>query len=135
MLDLRDLRRPASPNHYLIAPAGSAGPAPDEPAPAFDLSASALYDLARRIVLAQPRTRLLEDAPKRLAFEARQRTPVWRFADDITIEALPLAERRATIVLYSRSRSGYWDLGVNRRRARRWLRQIVRGAAKNQDRP
>ena len=135
MLNLRDLRRPASPNHYLIAPEGFAGSRPDEAAPAFDLPAKELYDRARRLVLAEPRTTPLEDAPERLAFEVRQRTPVWRFPDDITIEALPIGERRATLALYSRARCGYWDFGVNRRRARRWLGRVVEGAGGRQDRP
>jgi uncharacterized protein (DUF1499 family) len=76
----------------------------------------------------------LEDAPERRVFEVRQRTPVWRFADDITIEALPLGERRATLLLYSRSRCGKGDFGVNRRRARRWVGRIVGNAGGRQDR-
>ncbi len=129
MLDLHSLKRPASPNHHLIAPEGFAGPQPDEPAPTFDLPAPALYALARRVALAEPRVRLLEEAPERLTFEARQRTPVWRLADDVTIEVLPLGDSRATLALYSRSRCGRGDFGVNRRRARRWLEQIVERAA------
>lgn len=119
MLDLRTLTRPTSPNHYLIGPRGFTGPAPDESAPEFDLTAARLYELARRLALSQPRTKLLEDAPESLSFEIRQRTKLWRFPDDITVEAVPLGEGRAALALYSRSRCGYSDFDVNRRRARR----------------
>ncbi len=135
MLDLHALIRPASPNHYLIAPDGFAGPKRDQPAPVFELPAEALYELARRIVLAEPRTDPLDDAPKGLAFEVRQRTWLWRFPDDITIAVRPLGEHRSTLVLYSRSRCGYGDFGVNRRRARRWLGRIAAGATMPQIRP
>ncbi|MSO69605.1 MAG: DUF1499 domain-containing protein [Alphaproteobacteria bacterium] len=128
MLDFHALKRPASPNTYLIAPQGFAGPPPDEPAPEFRLAAPALYELARRIALSQARTTLLEDAPQILAFEVRQRTWFWQFPDHITIAALPLGDSRASLALYSRSRYGYGDFGVNRRRAQRWLGQIA-GAA------
>lgn len=125
MLDLRTLTRPNSPNHHLIAPAGfSAAPA-DEEAPRFPLPARRLFELAREVVRRQPRTAILEESAERMVLEARQRTPVLRFADDVTIQVVAIGESRSTLALYSRSRVGYADFGVNRRRARAWLKEIA----------
>ena len=133
MLPLRTLTRPKSPNHYLIAPAGFGSAPADEEAPEFPLSGRRLFEIVRRVARRQRRTAVLEEAAEQMAIEARQRTPFLRFKDDVTIEVVPLGANRSTLALYSRSRVGYADFGVNRRRARAWLKEIARNAGADQE--
>ena len=133
MEDLRTLTRPKSPNHHLIAPAGFGAAAADEEAPPFPLPAPRLFEIARQVVRRQPRTAILVESTERMALEARQRTPLLGFADDVTIQVVPLGDNRSTLALYSRSRVGYADFGVNRRRARAWLREIANNAGAAQE--
>jgi uncharacterized protein (DUF1499 family) len=46
---------------------------------------------------------------------------VFGFVDRISCRAVPDGCDRSTLFAYSRSETGYWDLGVNRRRLRSWL--------------
>jgi uncharacterized protein (DUF1499 family) len=129
VLDLRTLVRPKSPNHYLVAPAGYGGAAADTEAPRFALAPAELAEVVRRVALGERRTALVGEARERLAIEVVQRTPVLRFPDSITIEVLPSEDGGATLALYSRSRYGYGDFGVNRRRVERWLGLIAQAVA------
>jgi len=133
MIELRTLKGPLSPNHYLIAPKDFIGPTADEEAPAFPIPAAQLLRIIRAVVSAQPRTAILEESATRMTLEACQRTPLLGFKDSVTIEAMPLGEHRSTLALYSRSRVGYSDFGTNRRRARAWLREITKNAAAAQE--
>lgn len=48
-------------------------------------------------------------------------TRIFRFRDDVHVQFLQLGPRQSTLALYSASRTGYWDLGTNRRRVEDWL--------------
>ncbi len=68
----------------------------------------------RRALLLQPRVRIERDTGKYLHAEARSR--LFRFVDDV--EFLLVANERL-IHVRSASRTGYSDLGVNRKRVER----------------
>jgi len=53
-----------------------------------------------------------------------QKSALFRFADDIDVQAIPVDGGKSALAIYSRSRVGYSDLGVNRKRIERWLSQI-----------
>jgi uncharacterized protein (DUF1499 family) len=44
----------------------------------------------------------------------------------VQAEVVALGTERSGLVLDSRSRFGWWDLGVNRRRVTRWLDDLQR---------
>jgi uncharacterized protein (DUF1499 family) len=56
-----------------------------------------------------------------------QRSRIIGFPDYITVKAVPmetgLPEAGAGLIVYSRSRYGYGDFGVNRARVEAWLMQ------------
>lgn len=131
MLDLKALTRPRSPNHHFLAPKGFSGAPSDGEAPRFTLPPGELFARLRKVVLGQPRTTLREEAVDRLSLEVRQRTPLFRFPDDVTITVLP-ADGGSTLAIYSRSLCGRGDFGTNRRRVAAWLDAIKREAASNQ---
>jgi uncharacterized protein (DUF1499 family) len=74
---------------------------------------AAVWEAARRLVAALPRTRIVDSADFYLRAEARSR--VFRFVDDLE---LLLDPESGTLAARSAARLGYSDRGVNRRRVR-----------------
>lgn len=74
-----------------------------------------------------PRITVVDDTPS--GMELIQRTALLRFADDIAVAYVDLPRGRSSIALFSRSRVGYSDFGVNRRRLRAWLDALKAGLA------
>jgi hypothetical protein len=123
-IDLRGLRPGRRPNHFFIAPVRYANLAVDATCPPLLLDADRLFALAVAVIERQPRVRRTAHDPvrRRAAFE--QRSAGLGFVDDIDIAAEPLGVAQAALAIYSRSRVGFWDFGVNRRRALGWLAEI-----------
>jgi uncharacterized protein (DUF1499 family) len=102
------------PNEYRIAPGGDVEPLilPEPPAE--------VADRLSRAALAEPRTELIAGrvAEGRMTFVQRSR--LMGFPDAVSVKVAPEgAGSRLTI--WSRSRYGHSDLGVNRARVERWL--------------
>ena len=124
MADLTDLataRPTGQPNCHLILPRGwGAGPAHRD-SPVFPVEAPALARAVAACLTATPRTEIVARAPDGLQFEAIERSRLFRFVDHVSVRAIPQGAGRSALALFSRSRVGYWDLGVNRKRAARLL--------------
>jgi uncharacterized protein (DUF1499 family) len=76
------------------------------------------------VVESEPRTKILAVSPDGLQIEAEQRSAVFGFVDRISTRFIALEPIRSTLVAYSRSQVGYWDLGANRRRLQLWLAKL-----------
>jgi len=125
-LDPLAVSRPASPNTFLAAAAGLTRAAPDVGVEDFPLPAPALAEAWVRVVRAQPRTEVLERGDDGLLVAAVQRSRVLGFVDDVAARAVPRGEGASTIAVYSRSRVGWHDMGVNRARVEAWLAALRR---------
>ncbi|MFI4987650.1 MAG: DUF1499 domain-containing protein, partial [Alphaproteobacteria bacterium] len=79
----------------------------------------------RAVVGREPRTEVVAVSPDGLRIEATQRTAICHFVDDISALCLPDGAGGAMIAIYSRSRVGFSDFGVNRRRVTRWLKRLA----------
>lgn len=124
-IDFAELVRPSKPNTYLVAPAELCQKAsPDEPSPQFGSDAAELFDRVLSVLRADRRYIEVEtdDAHHRIAAVAAT-SPI-RFLDDVDIAVLPSGDG-AVLAIYSRSRVGYSDLGVNRRRVQRLLAALA----------
>ena len=106
----KTLQRPASPNHWLVAPADYAI-RPDAAAPVFAVPAAALQQTKGAAIEAETVDGL------HIVFTSA----VFSFKDDVRVYFIPLSPQQSTLALYSASRVGYWDLGANRRRVEDWL--------------
>jgi uncharacterized protein (DUF1499 family) len=115
------LKRPGSPNDWLVAPADFVIK-PDAVAPRFRVSAAALFETFKSVVLQWKRITLIAQSERALHVVAT--TSLLRFEDDVWALFMPLAENEATLALYSASRVGYWDLGTNRRRLTAWIERL-----------
>ena len=122
-VDLQVFRRSPLPKDALAAPPGVCAARNDLAVPRFRLSKVALATRLRDIALAEPRARLIAEfsALDQMVFE--QRSPVFGFPDTIRMQIVTMSDG-VSAILYSRSRYGVWDLGVNRARLRRWLARL-----------
>jgi uncharacterized protein (DUF1499 family) len=120
-VDFTTLVRPSSPNTYLICPKDRCTAAPDEDGPTYAVPPAQLFERARTLLAAEPRTELVQDQPEALRLVLVQRSAFFRFPDTITLQVFPLPDGDATLAIYSQSNYGYGDFGVNKDRVRAWI--------------
>jgi len=125
LIDFAELERPKTPNTFLVAPPGLCRRATaDEAAPRFGAPAALVREAFRRVAERQPRVEAgaRDDALLQDAYV--QRSALFRFPDYIEARFIPLPDGGSTIAVYSRSKYGRSDLGVNRKRIGVWLTEL-----------
>ena len=120
------LKRPGSPNNWLVAPAGFAI-VPDAVAPAFNIPMRDLIDTFKVVPLRSKGVAVVEESAHAIHVVAT--TTLMRFKDDVWGLFIPIGENASTLALYSASRVGYWDLGTNRRRLKNWIERVQNALA------
>lgn len=126
-LDLRSVARAWSPNDALACPVGRCSAEADLEVPVYALTSEVLAALIHGIATAEPRT---EQVAESVALDQRiyvQRSETLGLPDIIRVQLVSLPEG-ASAILYSRARYGFWDIGVNRKRLRRWLATLEAAA-------
>ncbi len=120
------LTEPSSetPNSFRVAPAGTDVAKVDQEAEIYAASASVLSAALDTFILTQPRAVRVAGYPQDNFLTYAQRTENLKFPDYISIKVIELGENRSTIAIYSRSRYGYGDMGVNKDRVLRWLETL-----------
>lgn len=121
MNDLRKFSRSKKPNHYFVAPEGWSTAPIDDDCPAFAADWKTVLDALREVALTEQRTSVTDNDLVHRRIQFCQRSQVFRFPDDIKVEAIPLSEFITKLAVYSKARCGFSDLGVNKRRVKRWL--------------
>ena len=114
----------SSPNDYRVAPPEMTKQPVDTPAPVYDEKALILAQAWDDFVLSQNDTVRIAGLPSELMMTYVQRTPRLKVPDYITVKFIELEEMRTTVAIYSRSRYGYGDLGVNKARIDSWLKTL-----------
>ena len=102
--------------------------------PLFDLEPEDLGEIVRSIISAQARTEFVGEDPDIGQLVFVQRSRIFGFVDTIWIQTVDL-EPKVSLIMYSRSNVGFWDLGVNRRRVQTWLSEIETAAGSAQSKP
>lgn len=133
-MNFEELQLKPSPNQYLLCPNGMKIRAKsDDDSPVFDLPVADLQRVWREVALQQPRVAMIRDDREINQSEFVQRSLIFRFPDTVSVEFLVIDDAHSTCAVYSRSKYGYGDMGVNRRRIRKWVRlvqeEIARRAA------
>lgn len=121
-IDFATLKRPRTPNTFLMAPEGLCKQAKvDMAAPVYDVPAATLRNELLRVIIAQPRVShmLADEAEHYDDFVVR--SALFRFPDLVAIQTIEVGKKKSTLALYSRSVYGRSDLGVNRKRSLAWL--------------
>ncbi len=126
MINFSSLKLTRKPNQYLVAPEEFCQKAkPHKTPPVYNASAEELFQAWEKMIAEQPRTTLIKSDNAGLIFEYVQRTALMRFPDFITVQFLNIpGQNKATLAIYSRSKFGYRDFGVNRKRIENWLHQL-----------
>ena len=106
--------RSGNPNDYLLGPGG------DGPPLTSTLAPPALATRLDVVALAEPRTERIAGDPANGFVTYVQRSAVMGFPDAISVRVEPEGAG-SRLSIWSRSRFGKGDLGVNRRRVERWL--------------
>jgi uncharacterized protein (DUF1499 family) len=124
-IDFETLKRPRTPNTFLLAPEGLCKNAKiDMVAPVYGVPVAKLRQAFLSIAIAQPRTaHALADEPG-LYDDFVVRSALFGFPDLVSVKFLQLKGKTSTLALYSRSVYGRSDLGVNRRRSLAWLAEL-----------
>lgn len=110
---------PPTPNARILRPGAGAETLPVPP--------ERLAAIVAEVASAQPRTRLLAGEPGGMHTTWLQRSRLLGYPDYVSIRVLP-AEGGASLALFSRSRYGHSDLGVNAARAEEWMAAITERA-------
>ncbi len=117
------VQRQGNGNSVLVAPAGLAASTVDEEAPVYPVPPEELMMALDAAALSRPRVRRLAGEPAALFATYVERSTVMAFPDYISVRVLP-AEGGSTLAIYSRSRYGSNDWGVNRTRVSAWLEAL-----------
>jgi len=120
------LTEPSSetPNSYRVAPTGTEVERVDQDAFVYAESAEVIAKALDDYIVRQPRTERVAGYPQEQFLTYAQRTKTLKMPDYISIKVIPLGEERSTVAVYSRSRYGYGDLGVNKARVIQWLESL-----------
>ena len=114
---------PPTPNSYRVAPADAAVEA-DAVAAVHAMSASDLAAAFDRIARASDRVDVVGGSPADHFVTYVQTSALFGFPDYISVRFIELDEGQSTLSVFSRSRLGKSDLGVNKKRVESWLAQL-----------
>lgn len=94
--------------------------------PVFDMTAPELSKMFDDFALAQPRVKRIAATLQDQMITYVQRTKIIGYPDYITIKAIPVGAKQSKLEIFSRSRFGYSDWGVNKGRIKGWLLKLRR---------
>jgi uncharacterized protein (DUF1499 family) len=124
-LDFATLVAPKTPNWYLTAPKGLCRKAtPQDEAPIFPLTPDRLWDRLLTVVAREPRVTINDQDKAALYLDFTQVSLLFRFPDRVTMQILSAGEG-STLAIFSRSKYGRSDLGVNAKRVKRLLAALA----------
>ncbi len=103
-------------------------PDADPAAPVFGLGAGELARAFDAVALADVRTRRVAGSPEDLHVTYVQRSRVLGFPDLVSVRFLDREDGGSTLAIFSRSRFGRSDFGVNRARVEKWLADLPASA-------
>lgn len=124
VVDFATLQRTAVPNQYLLCPKDMCTTETDGAAPVFDLPVEQLQAAWDAMIAEQPRVQVLRRDVTGVQIDYVQRSRMLRFPDLITVRFVAVDDTHATLAIYSRSKYGAGDFGVNRARIEEWLAKL-----------
>jgi len=113
-----------TPNSYRMAPEGLTEKRIDIISPIYSENALTIAQAFDEFALRQRSTVRIAGFPAELMMTYVQRTERLKFPDYISIKFIDLGDNTSTIAVYSRSRYGYADQGVNKARVDRWVKTL-----------
>ncbi len=117
-VDPMTVERPDAENFYLLRPEGG-----DGPAPVFDTTPETLASAFQALADAMPRSSLIQGSAAAGHMTVMVRSQLMGFPDFVTVKVMAV-EGGSTLAVFSRSKYGYSDLGVNKARVEDWLAEL-----------
>ena len=120
-IEFSELQLPNKKNYYLMCPNDFCKDM-SAISPVFKVAVKKLQQITELVISQQPRIKLLINQPGYIA--VTQYSWFWHFPDLVDIKFLAIDDTSSSFIIYSRSKYGYYDFGVNQRRVRDWVEQI-----------
>ncbi len=114
---------PSTPNSYRVAPAGATTDA-DAVSPTFPMPVAALATAFDRVARASGNVDVVGGSPEGGFVTYVQSSKLFGFPDYISVRFIEIDAATSTLAVFSRSRLGQSDLGVNKKRVTSWLSQL-----------
>lgn len=121
---LETLRRRSTPNDALACPPAFCLARSDLTPPVYAVPVQQLQTAFATMIVSEPRVVRVASNDATMTERYVQRTSWLGFPDTIAVRFLDRPEGASTLALYSRSKFGEGDLGVNRARIERWLAKL-----------
>lgn len=119
------LVRRMTPNDALACPPGTCETPVDLVSPVFRMPAEDLRTAFTAMIATEPRIVTVDSNDETLTDRYIQRSALLGFPDTIVVRFISLPGGNSSLALYSRSRFGKGDMGVNRARLERWLAALA----------
>ncbi len=116
--------QPLKPHSFRVAPPLLTTQPVDMPAPVYTANPTLMAKAFDDFVLNQPKTERIAGSPEEGWMTYVQRSPRLNFPDYISVKFIDLNGGNSTVAVFSRSRFGYGDMGVNEERVTTWLRTL-----------
>ena len=127
LINFKELVLKNTRNQYLVLPKNFISKSkPNLISPVFKCNVNELQSVFIEFINSQNRIRNIVLDKKNYKFSCIQSTRVFRFPDIIDFEFLSINIDYSSVAIYSRSRYGYYDFNVNKRRVMLWLDEISR---------
>lgn len=123
-IDIRALQERTKSNDALACTAGLCIVTADFESPPFAVSVDELLRIAETVIGNEPRTTLVAKDKNLRQLVFVQRSRIFRFPDTVWIQGIQI-DTGSSVIIYSRSKYGLSDLGVNKKRVRVWLTKLT----------
>lgn len=117
------LTEPSSPtpNSYRVAPPNLTDEQVDRVAPVYLANPSLMAKAFDDFVLSRLKVKRIAGSPEEGWMTYVQKSPKLNLPDYISVKFIDLTGGRSTVAIYSRSRFGHGDMGVNEARVSSWM--------------
>lgn len=126
-IDFSDFDAPSRPNYYLMCPeqvTPKCSVEPHEASPVFDVPAHVLIKLWREVIDHRQRVTLMTSYPLRWQYHYKETSLIFRLPAEIVVQFVENTAKKSSVIIFSRSKYGYTDFGVNQERTHEWLRLV-----------
>lgn len=123
------------PNYYIVCPPEYCNIKPHEISPVYPFKLKNVLYHWEQVIKSEPRVTLIAEDRLNNQFTYVQRSKVFRFPDIINIKFIELGNGLTTLAVYSQSKYGYSDLGVNQQRVDLWLEKLTLDLSKHHNKP
>ena len=123
MLNFEKLRKSSKPNCWLAAPAHLLRESvPNTAGPVLPPPPATTFEALQKLLAEDPSVSEIEvdETNLQLSYVAK----VWVFKDDVDVKLGETNSHKTELAIYSRSRVGYSDFGVNKRRVEKLIADL-----------